>query len=88
NAGAGIGWRSLFVSSARAFWLVAVAATVAVTVAVAVPGARRLLHFGVPSLGDLVLCIALVVVSIAIGAALSMRAGRPAAIASWRAQTP
>jgi Ca2+-transporting ATPase len=76
NACAGIGWRALFASSALAFWSVAAAAAAALTVAVALPGARRLLHFAVPGLGDLVLVIAVVAMAVLLGAALSTRARR------------
>jgi Ca2+-transporting ATPase len=76
NASAGIGRRALLVSSAPAFWGVAAAAALALTVAVAVPGARRLLHFGVPTPGDLALSIAVVAVAVLLGAALSLRARR------------
>jgi Ca2+-transporting ATPase len=76
NATAGVGWRALFAASARAFWGVAAAASVALAVAVAVPGARRLLQFGVPAAGDLALGIAMVAVSVSLGAVLSLRARR------------
>ena len=76
NASAGIGWRGLFASSALAFWGVAAAAATALAVAVVVPGARRLLHFGVPTPGDLALGIALVAVAVLLGAVLSLRARR------------
>ena len=76
NVTAGVGWRALFAASARAFWAVTAAATAALAVAVAVPGARRLLHFDVPAAGDLALGIAVVAVSVALGAALSLRARR------------
>ena len=76
NASAGIGWRSLFASSALAFWGVAAAAAAALTVAVAVPGARRLLHFAVPTVGDLALAVATVAVAVLLGATLSQRAIR------------
>jgi Ca2+-transporting ATPase len=76
NASAGIGWRAVFASSALAFWGVAAAATAALTVAVVVPGARRLLHFGVPTPGDLVLAMAAVVMAVLLGAALSLYARR------------
>jgi Ca2+-transporting ATPase len=76
NTSAGIGWRGLFASSALAFWGVAAAAAAALTVAVAAPGARRLLHFGVPTPGDLALGIAGVVAAVLLGAALSLRARR------------
>jgi Ca2+-transporting ATPase len=62
NVCAGIGWRALTASSALAFWAVA---------AVALPGARRLLHFGVPAAGELALGIAVVAVAVGLGAALS-----------------
>lgn len=65
----------MFASSALAFWGVAAAAAAALTVAV--PGARRLLHFGVPTPGDLALAVAVVAVAVLLGAALSSHA-RPA----------
>jgi len=76
NASAGIGWRSLFASSALAFWGVAAAAAAALTVAVAVPGARRLLHFAVPTPSDLSLAIAAVAAAVLLSAAFSSRARR------------
>jgi Ca2+-transporting ATPase len=77
NATAGVGWRALLAANVRAFWWVAAAASAALAVAVAVPGVRRLLHFGVPAAGDLALSLAVVAVSVALGAALSLRARRP-----------
>jgi len=79
NASAGIGWRALFASSALAFWGVAAAAAGALTIAVAVPGARRLLHFAVPTLDDLALAVATVALAVFLGAALSLRAKLPQA---------
>ena len=76
NATAGTGWRALFASSARAFWWVAGIASAALALAVAVPGARRLLHFGVPAVDDLALSILAVAASVALGAALSTWARR------------
>ena len=76
NATAGIGWRALFAPSARAFWWVAGIASAALALAVAVPGARRLLHFGLPAADDLALSTFAVVASVALGAALSTRARR------------
>jgi len=76
NTCAGIGWRALFASSALAFWGVATAAAAALTVAVAVPGARRLLHFGVPASGDLVLALAVVAAAVLLGATLSLHTRR------------
>ncbi len=72
-----IGWRALFGTTALAFWGVAGAATAALTVAVAVPGARRLLHFGVPDLGELALGIAAVAAAVCLGAALGLRGRGP-----------
>jgi Ca2+-transporting ATPase len=77
NAAAGVGWHALFAASARAFWGVTAAASAALAVAVVVPGVRRLLHFGVPAAGDLALGLAVVAVSVALGAVLSLRARRP-----------
>jgi Ca2+-transporting ATPase len=77
NATAGVGWRALFAASARAFWGIAASAAVALAVAVAVPGIRLLLHFGVPNVVDLALSIALVAVSISLGGVVSLHARRP-----------
>jgi Ca2+-transporting ATPase len=74
NATAGVGWRALFAVSARAFWAVTAVASGALTAAVAVPGIRRLLHFEVPAMDDLVLSVAVVAVSVLLGALLSLRA--------------
>ncbi|KQY80167.1 HAD-IC family P-type ATPase [Pelomonas sp. Root1444] len=76
NMSAGSGWRALFGASARAFWAVAAAAAAALGLAVALPGARRLLHFGVPAAGDLALALAAVVVAAVAGAALGRRLQR------------
>jgi P-type Ca2+ transporter type 2C len=76
NATAGVGWRALFASSARAFWTVLLATTAAMAVAVAVPGVRRLLHFGVPAPAELAYSLAAVALSIAIGSLLSLRSRR------------
>lgn len=70
NASAGTGWRALFAGSARSFWMVAAAATLALLVATLVPGARALLHFGVPALSELALSLMLVLVAVAAGARL------------------
>jgi Ca2+-transporting ATPase len=56
---------------------VAAAAASALTVAVAVPGARRLLHFGVPASGDLALAVASVVGAVLLGAAVSLHLRQP-----------
>ncbi|MEO6744801.1 MAG: HAD-IC family P-type ATPase [Caldimonas sp.] len=74
NVSAGIGRRALLASSALPFWAVAAAAGLAMTAAVAVPGVRRLLHFGVPAAGDLALGIAAVAAAVLLGAALGLRA--------------
>jgi len=76
NACAGIGWRGLVAASALAFWGVAAVAAAALAVAVALPGARRLLHFGVPTPGELALGIAGVAVAVMLAAAPSWRARR------------
>jgi Ca2+-transporting ATPase len=76
NASAGVGWRALLAPGARAFWWVAGIAAVAQTLAVVVPGARRLLHFGLPAVDDLGLSLLAVTASVALGAALSTRARR------------
>ncbi|MBW8846598.1 MAG: HAD-IC family P-type ATPase [Burkholderiales bacterium] len=76
NLSAGDGPRVLLDPGARAFWAVAAAATAALAVAVLVPGARRLLHFGTPTAADLALAIAAVIVAVVLGAALSARVRR------------
>lgn len=76
NTSAGSGLRALAEPSARAFWAVAAVAIAALTVAVLVPGARRLLHFAVPTAGDLTLAVAAVVVAVAVGTRLSSRRRR------------
>jgi Ca2+-transporting ATPase len=80
NTTAGLGWRALGAPGARAFWWVAALATAALTVAVVVPGARALLHFGVPAWSDLGLSLALVAAAVAVGGAISM--------ISWRREAP
>jgi Ca2+-transporting ATPase len=75
NASAGVGWRALLAPSARAFWWVAAVAAAALMLALAAPGARRLLHFGLPSAGDWALAIAAVAASVGVGAVLSLRKG-------------
>jgi len=74
NVTAGLGWRTLFASSSRAFWWVTAAASGALTLAVGLPSARRLLHFALPAGADLALSIATVVAAVSLGAAFSLRA--------------
>jgi Ca2+-transporting ATPase len=71
NASVGVGWRALLAPQARAFWWVAGLATTAVGLAVVVPGARALLHFGLPAAVDLALALGAVIVSVVVGAVLS-----------------
>lgn len=76
NAVGGVGWRALLGAGARPFWVVTGLASAALAVSVAVPGARRLLHFGVPAAGDLALGVLLVGASVLAGALLSRRVRR------------
>jgi len=73
NTSAGNGLRALLDPSARAFWAVATVATAALALAIALPGPRQLLHFGVPSAGELVMAIATAAVAVVLGAVLSRR---------------
>ena len=73
NSSAGNGLRALLEPSARAFWAVATVATAALALAIALPGPRRLLHFGLPAVGELVMAIAAVAVAVAVGTLLSRR---------------
>jgi Ca2+-transporting ATPase len=79
NATAGLDWRSLFAPTARAFWWVAGIASAVLALAIALPGGRRLLHFGVPEGSDLVLALACVATAVAAGAMLGAQARRYAA---------
>ena len=54
----------------------AAAAALALVIAVALPGARRLLHFGVPNGAELALSIALVAFAVLLGAVATLRARR------------
>ncbi|MCB2018149.1 MAG: cation-translocating P-type ATPase [Hydrogenophaga sp.] len=83
NVTAGIGWRSLFGRSARAFWAVSAIATLALSSALAIPGARKLLQFGLPTVQDALLAGAAVVGGVALGALVSIwLGGRRRSIAS------
>jgi Ca2+-transporting ATPase len=73
NATAGLGWRVLFQATARAFWWVAGIAGLALTLAVALPGGRRLLRFDLPSSGDLAATLAAVTAASMLGALLTAR---------------
>ncbi len=73
NMALGNGLRSLADASARAFWTVAAMATSALAIAVLVPGPRRLLHFDVPAVGDLLLALGTVALAVAAGVAWSAR---------------
>jgi Ca2+-transporting ATPase len=75
NVAAGVGWRALIGSSARAFWWVTSAAGAALALAVALPEGRRLLHFAVPSASDIALSTMAVALSIVLGALLTVRRG-------------
>lgn len=70
NACAGLGWRCLLAPTARAFWWIAGLASAALALAIALPDARRLLHFGLPAPGDLGLALGSVAVMVGVGAAL------------------
>jgi Ca2+-transporting ATPase len=76
NVTAGLGWRTLFAPSSRAFWAVTGIAAAALAVAVAVPSARSLLHFGSPTARDLGLALAAVAASVAAATALIARMPR------------
>jgi len=76
NATAGLDWRSLFAPTARAFWWVAGIASATLVLAIALPGGRRLLHFGMPDGSDLVLALACVAAAVAAGAVLGAKARR------------
>ncbi|MCR5867959.1 cation-translocating P-type ATPase [Aquincola sp. J276] len=79
NLSAGIGWRMLAGRRARAFWGVAAAATVAIGLALAVPGLRRLLHFAVPPVQDLAWSGAAVAAAAGLAAWLQHRTQRATA---------
>lgn len=68
NTARGIGWRALRARSALAFWGVTAAAATVLALAVALPSARALLQFGVPSAGDVVLALGTVACAVALGA--------------------
>lgn len=70
NATAGLGWRTLLTASARAFWAVTAIATAALATALVVPGARRLLHFGLPTAADLGAALFAVAAAVAVSAAV------------------
>lgn len=76
NVVSGLGWRALLGPSARPLWIVSALASAALAVAVVVPGARRLLHFGVPAAADLALSVLGVVVAVLLGAWLGRRVVR------------
>jgi Ca2+-transporting ATPase len=82
NLSAGLGWRTLFGPTARAFWWVAALASAALTLAVLVPAAGRLLRFAAPPAVDLLLALA----AVALAAALA--AGASAAMARRRHGPP
>ncbi|KQW42456.1 hypothetical protein ASD88_23240 [Pelomonas sp. Root662] len=71
NLAMGSGWRVLTGASTRAFWAVAGVATAALATAVLLPGPRRLLHFGLPLYGDLMLAVFAVAAAAGLGASLS-----------------
>lgn len=76
NATAGLGWRALGQRAFRPFWGVAGAAGAAFVVALAVPAVRRLLHFGVPDLGAVVLSALAVGLAVGVGAVVGEAAAR------------
>ncbi|MBK6004948.1 cation-translocating P-type ATPase [Ramlibacter ginsenosidimutans] len=53
NASLGVGWRSVFGAGYTAFWAVAAGATAALVAGFTIPGLRRLLHFALPTSGEL-----------------------------------
>jgi len=71
NAGAGGAWRTLLGIGFGAFWWVAGAATAVLTLALAWPAARNLLHFGVPPWPARAIAIASVTMAVAFAAAAS-----------------
>ncbi len=73
NTSAGNGLRALLDPSALAFWAVATVATAALALAIALPGPRGLLHFGVPAAGELLMAVAAVAVAVVVGTAMSRR---------------
>ena len=73
NVSAGLGWGALLTPGARNFWWVALAALGALAVSLVVPGARQLLHFGLPAAADLAGALVLVAVAVAASGALAAR---------------
>jgi Ca2+-transporting ATPase len=71
NATAGLGMRTLFERGASAFWWVTGIAGAALCLAIALPGGRQLLRFGVPGQGDLTLSLTAVTFFVALSALLS-----------------
>ncbi|MCE4556748.1 cation-translocating P-type ATPase [Roseateles cellulosilyticus] len=76
NALSGNGWRALAAPGSRMLWAVTAGASAVLALAVALPGARALLHFGLPAAGDLGLAMCGAVVAVALGVALSHRLRR------------
>lgn len=80
NAIDGVGWRSMFGAAVgRPFWAVAAMASAVLAVAIVVPGARRLLHFGAPSVAAIASTLAVVAVTVTLAAMASRRRWRPTA---------
>jgi Ca2+-transporting ATPase len=71
NASAGLGWRALLSPGTRAFWWVAAAAVAALSLALAIPAARELLRFALPTWADLGAALAAAATAVAIGAMLA-----------------
>jgi Ca2+-transporting ATPase len=84
NASAGLGWRSVFEAGFRVFWVVAGVALLALAVAIAVPMARALLHFDVPSIRAMAAALAAVAIAVVLGS-IGLRFGGRRAPAPTRA---
>jgi Ca2+-transporting ATPase len=67
NATAGLGWRSMWSPGFVPFWAVTGVAVVALSMSLALPSLRGLLHFGVPSGLSLMAVVVVVVVAVMVG---------------------
>ncbi|MES2979950.1 MAG: cation-translocating P-type ATPase [Pseudomonadota bacterium] len=86
NASLGVGWRSVFGAGYSAFWIVAAVALAALAAGFALPSLRELLHFAVPTAGQLAFAVAMGMAGVvAAGLALSLVGARIKAGASARA---
>jgi Ca2+-transporting ATPase len=74
NAHAGLGWRAWLQPSARALWAVSALACAALLLGLSWPGARALLHFGMPPLTDLAWGTVAVLGCVWLGQRLAQRA--------------